>query len=255
MKDQMVFYFDLLFEMTSREIKARYKNTAFGFLWAFINPILQMIVIGIILQNFVRIDNTNYYVFVYSGLILWNFFSSTLIKTTPSILYDRALIRKAKFPYSVIPLSIIFSNFIQTLPSLGIILIVTGLLRPTTIYLVLSLLCSVFLLLLFTIGISLCTTALNVRFRDINFFIQALLIVWFYATPILYPASMLPTTYNWIWVLNPLTTIVQLAQYATSNSPPPPVILMSINSATIVLMFILGIFIFETHSPYFDDLI
>src|SRR3989304_8777518 len=108
-------FIELLTVMTEKELKARYKNTFFGFLWIVVNPLLQMLVIGFIFRLFIKEPIENYYLYLFAGLLVWNFFSISLTKATPSIVSERSLIKKANFPRSVIPLSIILSNLIHLL--------------------------------------------------------------------------------------------------------------------------------------------
>src|SRR3989304_7521187 len=109
MRDDIIHFWDLLWGMTEKELRARYKNTVFGFLWILVNPILQMLVIGFIFAFFLKEPIEHYYFYLFAGLLIWNFFSLSLSKATPSIVYERNLIKKAVFPRSVIPLSIIVS--------------------------------------------------------------------------------------------------------------------------------------------------
>ena len=110
---ELRLFLDLLLGMTEKELRARYKYTALGFLWIFLNPLLQMIVIGFIFTFLIKSPLENYYPFLFIGLLVWNFFSISLTKATPSIVYERSLIKKSKFPRSVIPLSIVLSNFVH----------------------------------------------------------------------------------------------------------------------------------------------
>jgi ABC-type polysaccharide/polyol phosphate export permease len=109
------------------------------------------------------------------------------------------------------------------------------------------------LLLTFTIGASLLTSALNVRYRDINFFVQALIMIWFYATPIIYTLSMIPYKFYWLWRLNPMTSILQLLQHGFLNQPLPGIGMFTINLVIIAAVFTLGIIIFNKEGNNFDD--
>jgi len=109
------------------------------------------------------------------------------------------------------------------------------------------------MLLAFTTGISLLTSALNVRFRDINFFVQALIIIWFYATPIIYSFTFIPHRYIWIWRLNPMTSILQLFQYGFINYPPPGPAMLTANIFVITVTLVVGIKVFRSESRNFDD--
>lgn len=246
-------FIDLLIGMTEKELKVRYKNTVFGFLWIVINPILQMIIIGTVFTFFIKEPIQNYYYFLFSGLLVWNFFSLSLSKATPSIVFDRMLIKKAKFPRIVIPVSIILSNFIHMVIAFLLFLAVLLLSRNTDFFKLLILPLPMIWLLLVTIGFSLFATALNVRYRDVNFFIQAVLIVWFYATPIVYKLSFIPERFRWIWFLNPLTVIIQLFQYILLSQPFPDLQVMMFCLLGTILFFILGILFFNRESENFDD--
>jgi lipopolysaccharide transport system permease protein len=246
-------FFELLFAMTEKELRARYKHTVFGFFWLVANPLLQMFIIGFVFTFFMKepILHYNYYLFI--GLLVWNFFSLSLTKATPSIVFERGLIKKSAFPREVIPLSIILSNAIHFLSALILYVIPVlflGTLSPlSAIYILAGLL----LLFTFTVGVSLFTTALNVRFRDIYFFVQAILIIWFYATPIVYSFSIIPYKYIWVWRLNPLTSIVQLLQHGFIGAPLPGPAMFSANILTTLVVCAIGMTLFRKESKYFDD--
>lgn len=246
-------FIELLVGMTEKELLARYKNTVFGFLWMLVNPVLQMLVIGFVFRFFMKEPIENYYYYLFIGLLVWNFFSLSLTKSTPSIVWERNLIKKAKFPRSVIPLSIILSNFIHLLIAMGILILPMMFLGTLTLFGLIYVLIAFLFLMVFTVGISLLTSALNVRFRDINFLVQALLIVWFYVTPIIYTLSMIPYKYYWLWRFNPLTSILQLMQHGFLGKPLPGIAMFSINLVLILLVFVLGIIVFRNESNNFDD--
>lgn len=246
-------YWELLISMTKKELKARYKHTMFGFFWLVANPILQMLVIGFVFTFFMKEPIEHYYYYLFSGLLVWNFFSVSLTKATPCIIFERGLIKKTAFPRSVIPLSIILSNFAHLIAA-HLLFFVPILLLGTFNWLSLPiLLIGYILLLLFTIGLSLLTSALNVRFRDIAFFIQALLIIWFYSSPIVYSVTIIPEKFYWIWQLNPMVSILQLFQSAFIASPLPNIKTIVINTIIISVVAVLGVIVFKKESKNFDD--
>jgi lipopolysaccharide transport system permease protein len=247
------YYIDFLLIMTEKEFKARYKRTIFGFLWVFVNPLLQMIVIGFVFQFFTKEPIKNYYLYLFVGLLVWNFFSMTLSKTTSSIVNERNLIKKAKFPREIIPISIILSNFVNMSLAFLLLLLPVVFFRTASIGNLPSVMLGFILLLIFTVGLSMFTSALNVRFRDISFFVQAILIVWFYATPIIYSINVVPYKLMWIWRLNPLTVIVQLFQNAfVSAAAPGPGMFVS-NTLIILFVAVVGLKVFQRESKNFDD--
>jgi len=253
MFNQPRHFWDLLIGMTEKELKARYKRTFFGFLWVIVNPILQMIVIGFVFRFFIKEPIQNYYLYLLVGLLVWNFFSLSLSKATSSIVNERSLIKKAKFPREVIPLSIILSNLFHLM--IAFCLLIIPILITGTFSIINSpkLFVAIIMLITFTTGLSLLTSALNVRFRDINFFVQAFLIIWFYITPIVYTINVIPRSVIWIWRLNPLTSVVQLFQNSLAGAAPPGPAMVSINIFLIIVLTIVGVQVFEKESKYFDD--
>ncbi len=244
-------YFDFLWAMTEKEIKARYKRTVFGFLWVILNPILQMLTIGIIFSFFIKIPN--YFLFLFTGLLPWQFFSLSLSKATPSFVYERALLQKAKFPTSAIPVSIILSNFLHLIVSLVLLftfLVIADLLIFPQIFLIIP---SLIWLLVFTIGISLFTATLQVRFRDINFFVQTLLALWFYATPVLYNLALIPAGLRPFFALNPLTSIFELFHFSVLGQGLINYQLVISNLLLTLVIFLFGGILFNKQNKYFVD--
>lgn len=253
MRKNTAYFFDLLSAMTEKELKSRYKRTVFGFLWVIINPILQMLIIGFIFTFFIKQQIEHYYFFLFIGLLIWNYVSLSLSKATPSIVYERNLIKKSHFPRSVIPLSIILSLLIHFLIALALLFVPLLFIHSLTFSGILLTVPLTIWLTFTIIGISLFTSALNVFYRDINFFVQALLMLWFYATPIIYPLTFIPVHFKWIWYFNPLTSIVQLFQASLLSQPFPPLNQIGINFLLSLLLVIVGIRLFSSTSKHFDD--
>jgi ABC-type polysaccharide/polyol phosphate export permease len=246
-------YLELLWGMTEKELRARYKYTIFGFFWILINPVIQMLIIGFVFRFFMKESIENYYYFLFIGLLAWNFFSLALSKATPSIVYERSLIKKAKFSRSIIPLAIVLSDFIHMLAAIALLAIPVLFLGTIAPFGLVYILIAFFMLIMFTSGICLLSSALNVRFRDINFFVQAFLMFWFYATPIIYPLSIIPYRYYWLWRFNPMTSILQLLQHGFLNMSLPGTAMITINFTIIITIFVAGIIVFRKESKNFDD--
>jgi lipopolysaccharide transport system permease protein len=250
-------YFDFLLAMTEKEIKARYKNAVLGFLWIFLNPIFQMIIIGFIFQNFVKVPIDNYFLFLFPGLLAWIFFSYSLTKTTPSIVFERDLIQKANFPRESIPLSIVLSNFFHFLISIMLFIFYLIIFNsfsinnylPTIFYFLTSL----FWIFFLTCAFSLLTSALNVKYRDVNFFVQALVTLWFYATPIMYSLQILPQRYFHLFSFNPITYPFELLRSTLLKTPLPPNEILGMNLLISLIIAVLGIMIFRKESKSFSD--
>lgn len=257
-------WLDFLWIMTQKEIKARYKHAALGFLWIIINPLLQMAVMGFVFQFFVPVKVDNYFLFLFAGLLPWNFFAQSLIKSTPAFFYERNLIKKAKFPRETIVLSIVLSNlfhFLVALVLLAVALMIDKLFfehygfLELVLYVgrMLWLFPAILLLLMFTIGLSLLTASLNVRFRDVNFVVQSSVMLWFYATPIVYALNLLP---DWLWpifYLNPMTFIIELFHYSLMGLPFAIPDFWWLSLFVVSYVFYLGVKIFKKENKNFDD--
>lgn len=249
--------------MTQKEIKARYKFAVLGFLWIVLNPLLQMIVMGFVFQFFVPVKVDNYFLFIFTGLLPWNFFSMTVTKNTPAIVFERSLIQKAKFPRESIILSIVLSNlfhFIIALALLMLALLSDKVIEGYTIsHLVgygarlLLVLPAVVWLAVLTSGLSLLFSALNVKYRDVNFMVQAIMPLWFYATPIVYTLKLLPENIQFLFYLNPMTAIIEYFQFILLNLPPVSLRLGVISFAMSLLVVIGGWIYFRQESKFFDD--
>lgn len=253
-RNRMRDYLDFLWAMTEKEIGARYKRAAFGFLWVVLNPVLQMLIIGLIFSFFIKIPN--YFPFLFSGLLPWQFFSLSLSKATPSIIYERTLLQKTKFPIEAIPVSIILANFFNMIISLALFLIVLIFLKMAIFPQILLIIPALIWLLVFTIGLSLLTASLNVKYRDINFFVQTILILWFYVTPVLYGLSSIPQTSertSFIFALNPLSSIFEIIHVALLNQGTINYQLLIYNLAISGIVVLAGFFVFKRERSFFVD--
>lgn len=245
-------YFDLLVTFTKSELVTRYKRAWIGFLWILINPFLQMLIMGFVLSNYIAIPN--YYIFLFSGLLPWQFFSSSVSKATKSFSYQSVLISKNKFPLVIIPLSVVLSQFIELLAASTLFvffLLLTGQINVMGIGIYYF---SLFLLLLFTASTSLLTASLDIRFRDTSFLVQALITIWFYSTPILYDTSGLPPSIQQLLSLNPLALPIELIHYAIFGKGLITFDLVSINMILILIILTAAVIIYNNSYKKFVDL-
>lgn len=250
-----IHFLSLLLALTEKEIKARYKHAVLGFLWIIIIPLFQMLVLGFVFSLLFRFGVKNYYLFLFTGLLPWNFFSLALNKATPRIVFDRHLIQKAKFPRMVIPLSIVFSHFFHFGVSwlmLILFLLITRQSEFFTLAAIGSQFLGLALLLVFASGLSLITSALTVFYRDINFVTQAVVMLWFYVTPIIYPFSVIPQKDRVFFYVNPLLTVFSLLQKPLMSIQLPLGIIL-FHIFIILSVLVLGLFLFNKKSKYFSD--
>jgi ABC-type polysaccharide/polyol phosphate export permease len=196
-------YRELIWALALKELKIRYKRSFLGFLWALLNPLLQMIVLAMVFSTVMRIPIPHYAVFLVSVLLPWTFFSQSLSYAADSIVGNAELIKKVRVPKLVFPVAALTSNMINFLLSLiPLALIVLILRHPfyvTWLYLPVPLLA----LTMLTLGATFLFAALNVYFRDVSHILQIVLQIWFYVTPIIYPIEIFGR-YQWLLKLNPL---------------------------------------------------
>jgi len=257
-------WLDFLRAMTLKEIKARYKHAVLGFLWMLIVPLSQMAVMGFVFQFFIPVHVDNYFLFLFAGLLAWNFFSYSVNKSTSAFVHERSLIKKAKFPRETIILSIVLSNLFHFVVSMGLLLIL--LIGDKVIlesYSLIELVAYIgrmlwvgpllVWILLLTSGLSLLTSSLNVKYRDVNFLVQAVMPLWFYGTPIVYTLDLLPRFLFPIFYLNPMTAITQGFHFALMGIPITSIDLTLVSLIMTMILVGMGWWVFKKESPYFDD--
>ena len=247
-----IYLKDLTVALVVKELKSKYKSATFGFLWILINPLLQMIVLTIVFSIFLKINIKNYPLFVFSGLLPWMFFSLSLQSGTSSLIANRDLIKKVPFPREILPIASVLGHLFIFVLSLGLLIIfviITSGFSPSLLFLMPL----VFLIALFAISLSLLLSSLDVYYRDISFLLQAVLIPWFYLTPIVYPISFVPKQFLDIYQLNPMVGIITVFQsiFLKTNIADWGALTISVFETMILLL--VGFFVFKKRSKYFAD--
>jgi len=209
---RLVRYRALIRSLVARDLKARYRGTVFGFAWSFVNPLLYLLVYSfvftVVMPGARPADLQPYAAFLFCGILPWTWFSSSLLEASNALVAGGNLIRKVLFPAEVLPIVSVLSglaNFCFGLPILVAFLVYNQV--PIVPGDLLWLPAIVAVQLLLTIGLALLASALTVHFRDLRDLLQNLLMLWFFATPILYPISAVPVRFRWILELNPFTQL------------------------------------------------
>jgi ABC-type polysaccharide/polyol phosphate export permease len=196
-------YKDLLRNLVSRDLKIRYKRSALGFGWAMLNPLLTMIVLTLVFSAIFRFDVEDYAIFVLAGLLLWNFYSQGTNVAISSILNNSSVLTRIHVPASAFVMVAVGTAFVNLLYSLGpllLIALVTGI-RPSISWLFLVV--PILQTAIFALGVGLLLAPLAVYFHDIIDIYQVLLSLYFYVSPIIYPADVLPSTLLTLQQFNP----------------------------------------------------
>jgi len=204
-------YRDLLYFLTWRDISVRYKQTVLGFLWAILQPFLTMVVFAIFLGRLAGIpsDGVPYPVFSYLGLLPWTYFSGAVTRAGTSVVGNAHLLTRVYFPRVLVPLSATLSALVDFAIAslvLGGLMAWYGIVPARTAVLLLPLAA---LTALAATGIGMWLAALNVRYRDVQYAIPFLMQLWMFATPVVYPASLVPAGWRPLFALNPMTGIIE----------------------------------------------
>ena len=238
-------YRELLKTNVKKEIRGRYKNSILGVLWSFLNPLLQLAVYALIFPLILKNDIPYYTIFVCVGLIPWTFFTTTVNQAAFTIIANGNIIKKVYFPSEFLPISVVTSNAVNFVISTIIILafvIIYGLGVTPYILLYPFILLIQYILLL---GISFILPSITVYFRDLEHIIGIILMVMFYATPIVYSLDTLPEPFVTIMQLNPMAHIIEgyrsIFYYQTMPNMNNLLILLALS----IILLVIGYFIFK----------
>lgn len=250
-------YWELLMNLTRREIKGRYSQSFFGAGWAVAQPLATMAVFTLVFARLGQMPSGGapYPLFAYAALVPWFFFSNSVASGTMSLITYRNIVTKTYFPREIVPLAQIGSRLVDIAAASGLyvlLMIYYGVsVGPWGALVPLFLL----MLLLFTIGVTLATSALNVFYRDINPVVQIGLQLWLYLTPVAYPLSVVPEKYRLFFLLNPLTGVVEglRAVLVFGREPEWPVV--AVSAALILVIFAGALTLFKRTDKYFADVV
>ncbi len=248
-------YRELLFFLMWRDIQVRYKQTVFGVAWVALQPLTTMLIFSVIFGNLARIpsDGLPYAVFAMAGLVPWNFFASALTRGGTSLVSSANLISKVYFPRLVIPVAGVLGGLIDFAIALAVLVVLAMFFgfAPG-----LALLAVPLILLLAVgagLGVSLWLSALNVQYRDVNYLIPFLAQVWFYATPVVYPVSLVPARWQ-VWTgLNPMASVAEAMRWALLGKAAPPLGMLALSAGVVAALLVSGALAFRRMERSFAD--
>jgi ABC-2 type transport system permease protein len=244
----LIKYRDLIYQFTSRTLKARYKRSVLGVVWTMLNPLLMMVVLTLVFSSYFKSNIEHYPVYVLSGLMAWNFFSATTQAAMGEMVWSGALLNRIYVPKSVFAFSAIATGLINLGISLVPLLIIALILGVKIQLPILVLPLSVLLLAMFALGVGLILSAAAVFFADMLPVYEVVVTIWFYATPIIYPTSIIPERWLWLFKLNPLMHLIQIFRDPLFTGTVPGWHVWAIAAGYAVLTFILGGFIFTARA-------
>jgi lipopolysaccharide transport system permease protein len=216
---ELLTFRDLIANLVIRELKARYKRSILGFLWTLLNPLAMMLVFTIVFTVLMPNNQIpNYPLFLLCGLLPWNFFSAGVMVSINSIVGNADLVKKVYFPREALPLSSVLANLVNFLLALLVLFVVMAVFKSRLSPWIWLLPLVILVQTCFILGIALMLSTVNVFYRDTLMIMDVVMLAWFFLTPIIYPATYLPRSYEifgytinvqrLIYILNPMASLV-----------------------------------------------
>lgn len=214
-------YRELLYFLTLRDIKVRYKQTLMGAVWVMIQPLMTMLIFTLVFNKFARLDTKDipYPLFAYSGLLVWTFFSNAVTTGTYSLVNNSHLVTKVYFPRVFMPAAAVGAGLVD-LAIASLLLISLAIyygVRPSWGALLLPLM--VFLAATLALGTGMLVSALTVKYRDLRHALPFVMQFWMFASPVIYPSSIVPEQWRWLLLINPMTGILEGFRAALTGQP------------------------------------
>jgi lipopolysaccharide transport system permease protein len=250
-------YRELLFYLVWREVKIRYKQAALGVAWAVIQPLLTVLIFTLIFGFFARFpsDGLPYSVFTLAAVLPWTYFAEALRRSATGLVADSDLVKKIYFPRLIIPFAGAASPLVDLafgMLILGALMIWYGI-HPTWALLSLPLWIALTLMLALSAGLWL--APINVRYRDVMHTLPFVILIWMYATPIVYSLKMVPEKWRMLYSLNPMVGITEGFRWALLGTSPPNPVAVGVSAAFVALALVGGIVYFRRMERSFADVI
>jgi lipopolysaccharide transport system permease protein len=246
---------ELLFFLTWRDLKIRYKQTALGVAWALVQPLLTMLIFSMVFGRFARIPSQGvpYSAFVFAGLIPWMFFANGVTAASQSLVNQQHLLTKIYFPRLLVPTASIAVFFVDMLISFGLYALILAYHRIVPSWQVIFLPALVVLTVIATLGLGYALAALTVLFRDLRHTVPFMIQVLMYASPLIYPLSMLPQKAQWVLIFNPMCGVIEAYRSCILGTPWN---VLSLASSLVIglSMFVFGLFYFRKTERLFADI-
>lgn len=208
MMKELYKYREFIKTSVMKEFRGKYKKSFLGVLWSFINPLLQLLVYSLVFSFIMKVDVPHFTVFLVVALIPWNFFNTTIVQSTSTVICNGGILKKVYFPREILPISIVTSNMLNFFVSLIIILgalFISGIGININILFIFGIMIIQYML---TLGFAFILSAITVYIRDLEYFISVLMMLWFYLCPIVYGMNMIPDNLLKYFRFNPMLHII-----------------------------------------------
>ncbi len=250
-------YRELLYVLTWRDIKVRYKQTVIGAAWAIIQPFFTMVVFSIFFGRLAQMPSGGvpYPIFAYSALVPWTYFANALAQASNSVVQHEHIITKIYFPRLTLPLASVLGGLPDFAIAFAVLLGMMwfyGLVPAAAVW---TLPLFVLLAVATALGVALWLSALNVQYRDVRYAIPFLIQLWLFATPIAYPSSLVPERWRAIYGLNPMAGVVEGFRWALLGQADAPGPLLAVSTIMVCLLLLSGLYYFRRMEKTFADIV
>jgi lipopolysaccharide transport system permease protein len=249
-------YRELLYFLTWRDIKVRYKQTALGAAWAIIQPVFMMLVFSLFFGRLAKVpsDGIPYPIFTFCALLPWQLFAHALTESSNSLVANERLITKVYFPRLVVPISAVLGGLVDFAIAFVILLLMMFYYGIVPTAAVVALPGFILLAIMTALGVGLWLSALNVQYRDVRYTINFLIQFWLFATPVAYPSSIVPEKWRALYGLNPMAGVVEGFRWALLGNKPPGALLW-VSVASVIVLLIGGLYYFRRMEQQFADVV
>src|SRR5947199_727933 len=250
-------YRELLYFLTWRDIKVRYKQTVLGAAWAIIQPFFMMIVFSLFFGYLARVpsDGIPYPIFTYCALLPWQLFAHALNESSNSLVANERLITKVYFPRLVVPLSAVLGGLVDFVIAFVILLGMMAYYHIAPTIMIFTLPLFVLLAIMTALAVGLWLSALNVQYRDVRYTITFITQFWLFATPVAYSSSLVPERWRWLYGLNPMAGVVEGFRWALLGKTEGPGGLLVVSTGVVILLLIGGLYYFRRMEQTFADVV
>jgi lipopolysaccharide transport system permease protein len=250
-------YRELLYFLSWRDIKVRYKQSVLGAAWAVIQPFFTMVVFSLFFGRLAGVpsDDLPYPIFSYAALVPWHFFANGLTQSSNSMVGNSTLIKKVYFPRFMIPISAVVSGMVDFVLAFGVLLLMMLFYGIAPTGNVVWLPALILLAFMTSMGVGFWLSALNVQFRDVRHTVPFLTQFWLFATPIAYPSSMLDEPWRTLYAINPMAGVVEGFRWALLGSETQPGPMIVVSSVVAVFLLVGGAYYFRRMERTFADVV
>jgi lipopolysaccharide transport system permease protein len=250
-------YRELVYFLTWRDIKVRYKQTVLGAAWAIIQPFFTMIVFSLFFGKLAKVpsDGIPYPIFSYAALVPWTFFAQGLSQASNSLVHGANLIKKVYFPRLAMPIATLLAGVVDFLLAFSVLLVMMFYYGIVPTVNVLWLPFFLLLALATSLGVSLWLSAMYVQFRDVRYMVPFITQFWLFMTPIAYPSSLLSEPWQTLYGLNPMAGVVEGFRWALLGTDTAPGSIVAASSIVALILLVSGAFVFRRMEKTFADMV